>query len=455
MNEFLAIDIGASSGRHILGSVKEGILTIEEIYRFPNSPVMQGGALVWDGGYLRQEIVNGLKKAHEMGRSPKCIGIDTWAVDYVLLGRDKRPIGPIHAYRSDRTQSVISSVHAKIPFDVLYQRTGIHFQTFNTIYQLAADQKSGALGKARYMLMLPDYLNYILTGKMEREYTNATSTGLVNASKRTWDGAILKALGFPLRLFPPLSQPGTVLGNLSEEIRKEVGYDALVVLPATHDTASAVVASLAGKGAYLSSGTWSLLGTVQDTAHTEEKCRAYNCSNEGHLSGKYRFQKNIMGLWIVQRLREEEAPQLSFPQLAHLAEESKTDCEIDASGAAYLSPKNMKMQIEADVGRKLTLGEALYAAFKGLAVCYRNTLTEISSVTGEHYGELNIFGGGSKNAFLNRLTAEVAKVKVTAGPAEATAIGNLLVQMDAMGELSLRDAPAIVARSFETEEFTA
>ncbi len=455
MNEFLAIDIGASSGRHILGSVRDGILTIEEIYRFRNSPVMQDGGLVWDIGYLRQEIINGLKKAGEMGRPPKCVGIDTWAVDYALLDRDKSLVGPVHAYRSERTQSVISAVHGKVPFDVLYQRTGIQFQTFNTVYQLAADRKSGALDRAQTMLMLPDYRHFILTGKMAREYTNATSTGLVNAAKHTWDEGILRSLGYPSKLFTPLTQPGAVLGSFSKEIREQVGYNALVVLPATHDTASAVVASLAGKGAYLSSGTWSLLGTVQNTAHTEEKCRAYNFSNEGHLFGRYRFQKNIMGLWIVQRLREEEAPQLSFVQLAALAEQSKCDCEIDVNGTAYLAPKNMKMQIEAEVGRKLSLGEALYAAFKGLAVCYRNALTEISSVTGEQYRELNIFGGGSKNSFLNRLTAEAAKVKVIAGPTEATAIGNLLVQMDAMGELSLKDAPAIVARSFETEEFTA
>ncbi len=455
MKTFLSIDIGASSGRHILGSVKDGVLTVEEIYRFPNSPILRDGSLVWDVERLRREVILGMKKAGELGRIPESVGIDTWAVDYALLDGDKNLVGPVHAYRSPRTQSVISSVHARIPFDALYQRTGIQFQPFNTVYQLAADQQSGVLAQARYMLMLPDYLNFCLTGKMSREYTNATSTGLVACAGHTWDEGILDALGYPKRLFPPLTQPGAVLGGLCREVREEVGYDTLVVLPATHDTASAVVSSLAGKGAYLSSGTWSLLGTLQPTAHTDEKTRAFNYSNEGHLFCKFRLQKNIMGLWIIQRLREEEAPHLSFPQLMALAEGNVNDCEIDVNDTTYLAPQNMKERMEAEAGRRLSLGEALYAAFRGLAVCYRDALTELSSVTGEQYRELNIFGGGSKNRLLNTLTAQLARVRVTAGPAEATAIGNLLVQMDAMGESSLKDAPAIVKASFETEEFTS
>lgn len=455
MKEFLAIDIGASSGRHILGSVQGGVLSVEEIYRFPNAPVRQGGELVWDVDRLKREIVAGLKKAGELGRIPASVGIDTWAVDYALLDGGNNLVGPVHAYRSERTQPAISRVHARVPFEVLYQRTGIQFQTFNTVYQLAADEMSGRLGRAESMLMLPDYLHFFLTGKKSREYTNATSTGLIAAATGRWDDQLLCALGYPRKLFPALSQPGTVLGHFSEEIQREVGYDSLVVLPATHDTASAVVSSLAGKGAYLSSGTWSLLGTVQPSAHTDAKCRAFNYSNEGHIGGNVRLQKNIMGLWIVQRLREEEAKDLSFAELAELAAQSENDCEIDVNDPSYLAPANMKRQIEAEVKRSLTLGEALYAAFRGLASCYRSALTELSSVTGEQYKELNIFGGGSKNTLLNRLTAKTAGVKVIAGPTEATAIGNLLVQMDRMGEISLQDAPAIIRRSFETEEFSA
>lgn len=455
MNEYLAIDIGASSGRHILGSLgRDGILSIEEIYRFPNAPVERNGDLVWDIDYLKQQIIAGLKRAGEMGRIPDSVGIDTWAVDYALLGKKNDLLGPIHAYRSDRTQPVISSVHRAVSFETLYARTGIQFQPFNTIYQLAADQKSGLLKRAESMLMLPDYLHFFLTGKMSREYTNATSSGLVNTERHKWDNDILSALGYPEKLFPPLSQPGTKLGFFTDEIRKAVGYNALVVLPATHDTASAVVASLAGEGAYLSSGTWSLLGAVQKTAHKNGKCRCFNYSNEGHLNGTFRLQKNIMGLWIVQRLKEEEGGDLSFADLADLAARSEVDIDIDVNDPVYLAPENMKRQIEKEAGRSLSLGEALYAAFRGLAKCYRNSLTELSSITGEQYRELNVFGGGSKNALLNRLTAEIAKVRITAGPIEATAIGNLLVQMEAMGEFSLQNASAIVAKSFQAEVYT-
>ncbi len=455
MTEFLAIDIGASSGRHILGSVKEGILTIEEIYRFPNGPVLEGGDLVWDISRLEREIIAGMKRAGELGRIPVSVGIDTWAVDYALLGRDNNLLSPVHAYRSDRTKTAIGEVHARIPFEKLYAHTGIQFQPFNTIYQLADDQKRGKLDRAAHMLMLPDYLHYRLTGKMSREYTNATSTGLVNARTRTWDSEILKTLGYLARLFPPLMQPGTKLGRLSDAVRREVGYDTVVTLPATHDTASAVVSSLAGKGAYISSGTWSLLGTLKKEANTSARCREYNYSNEGHLFGGVRLQKNIMGLWIVQRLREEEGKDLSFAQLAALAAENANDAEIDVNDEVFLAPENMKAEIERMAGRSLTLGEAAYCAFRGLAKCYRAAVEELSDVTGEKYDSLNIFGGGSKNQLLNALTAKETGLKVIAGPTEATAIGNLLVQMESMGEISAEDASALVARSFETEEFSA
>lgn len=454
MNEFLAIDIGASSGRHILGSVTDGVLTLEEIYRFPNAPELVNGKLVWDAERLFREIVAGMKRAGELRRKPVSIGIDTWAVDYALLDKDMQLLGPVFAYRSDRTQPHIARVHARVPFETLYARTGIQFQPFNTIYQLAADMADGRLQKAQHMLMLPDYLHYRLTGKMSREYTNATSTGLVHVRKRGWDREVLRALRYPERLFTPLSQPGKELGTLSDEVAREVGYNALVVLPATHDTASAVVASLAGEGAYLSSGTWSLLGTVQKEAHTDARCRTFNYSNEGHLYGRVRLQKNIMGLWIAQRLREEAGGGLTFEQLASLAAESETDASIDVNDAAFLAPRNMKAEIERAAGRELTLGQAAYCAFKGLAECYRDALSELSEATGTQYTSLNIFGGGSKNRLLNELTAKTAGVRIVAGPTEATAIGNLLVQMDAAGEIALDDAAEIVANSFETEVFS-
>ncbi len=453
MQHFLAIDIGASSGRHILGSVQEGKLTIEEIYRFSNAPVVEGGQLVWDIERLAREVVNGIKRAGELKKIPTTVGIDTWAVDYALLDRDKKRLGPVHAYRSERTGPVIPKVHAQLPFEALYARTGIQFQPFNTVYQLAADKASGRLSSAEYMLMLPDYLHYLLTGKMSREYTNATSTGLVNAKRRDWDTEILHTLGYPQKLFPALSQPGTAVGEFSEEVRREVGFNALVVMPATHDTASAVVSSLAGDGAYLSSGTWSLLGTIQGEPHTCERSRSFNYSNEGHLFGKVRLQKNIMGLWIVQRLREEEGKGLSFAELAALAEENECDAQIDVNHPSFLAPENMKTAIERAAGRRLTLGQAAYVSLHGLAECYRGAVRELSSVTGREYRSLNIFGGGSKNTLLNKLTARETGMKIVAGPTEATAIGNLAVQMAAAGEITYEQIPALISASFETEVF--
>lgn len=433
MNYFLAIDIGASSGRHILGCIRNGILETEEIYRFPNSPLMVNNRLVWDIGRLFTEILTGMKRAGELGKAPYAVGIDTWAVDYVLLDRDRNLIGEAYSYRDPRTERAVAELHARIPFERLYALTGIQFQPFNTVYRLRQDITDGRLALADKLLMLPDYFHYRLTGRLGTEYTNATSTGLVNAFTRTWDEEILSAVGLRKSIFAPMLHAGSELGGLTPEIQRLVGYDARVIIPATHDTASAVIGSQAEDAPYLSSGTWSLLGIVQPEAHTDCKSRAFNFSNEGHIENGYRYQKNITGLWMLNRLRAEECPELSFAELTALAEGSANDCMVDVNDARFLAPPNMRLEIGRASGVRLTVGEAAYCVLNGLAACYAKSITELEEVLGQDWKTLNIVGGGSKNTLLNRLTEQYTKKNITVGPAEATVVGNLVMQMLSQG----------------------
>lgn len=435
MRKYLAIDIGASSGRHILGYTENGTLRISEIYRFSNAPQTEGGALTWDVERLFAEILAGLKRAKELGCVPDFVGVDTWAVDYVLLDRAGKRVGPVSCYRDPAAEEAARAVHRIVPFEWLYGKTGIQFQPFNSLYRLYADRRNGRLESVETLLMLPDYFHYLLTGIKSREYTNATSTGLVNAHSGTWDEDILQALSLPRRLFPPVTRAGTVLGGFLPAIQKAVGYDAHVVLPATHDTASAATGALAEEGQpYLSSGTWSLLGVIQRTPHTDARSRAYNYSNEGHVDGKFRYQKNITGLWMVNKLRAEECPQISFGELTSLAAQSRCTERVDVNDRRFLAPKNMKAELEAAAGRTFTVPEAVYCALRSLAGSYRTAIEELVSVTGERCETLNVIGGGSNNALLNDMTAEETNMRVVAGPAEATAVGNLVMQMIASGE---------------------
>ena len=451
MTEFLAIDIGASSGRHILGREINGKLVLEEIYRFSNSPLEAGNRLVWNAERLFAEILTGLKRAKEIGRIPRYVGIDTWAVDYALIDGDGKMIDDVVSYRDGRTARVIEKVHERVPFETLYEKTGIQFQPFNTVYQLYEDKDSGRLEKAKYMLMLPDYLHYRLTGKMSREYTNATSTGLVNARLRDWDSDIIRALDLPEELFPETQASGTKLGAFSKEIENIVGYSAEIILPATHDTASAVIAAPFG-GLYLSSGTWSLLGAEMKQPYTDEKSRRYNYSNEGSLDG-VRLQKNIMGLWMIQQIRRETNDAYSFAQLADMARRSANDYLVDVNDNRFLAPANMRAEIEAAVGRSLDTGEIAYCIFSSLAKGYAQAVEEFETITKKKYDSLNIIGGGSKNELLNELTARATGKHIYTGPTEATAIGNLAVQMVSAGVFDgIASARKVIKNSFEIGE---
>ncbi len=430
MKYFLAIDIGASSGRHIVGWLDGGELKTEEIYRFKNGADSRGGHLVWDTNRLFTEVVNGLKRAKETGKIPAYIGIDTWAVDYALLDGSDKLIGEMYAYRDSRTNKAAEAVHRIISFDKLYKRTGIQFQTFNTIYQLYDDKLSGKIEKAESMLMLPDYLNFLLTGVKRQEYTNATSTGLVNAATRCWDGEITEKLGLPEKLFGTLSQPGTVVGGLTADVQRAVGYNATVILPATHDTASAVEGIPFKEDApYISSGTWSLLGVKVPAALTDEGSRKANYSNEGGV-GYFRYQKNIMGMWVINRLRDELCPDMPFTEIVKNAETSAYSGVCDVNAPEFLAPESMKAAFDNALEKKPEcIGDYFRCAYLSLARSYKIAIDELEKNTGKRYDKLYIVGGGAKNGFLNGLCAKETGKEIIALPIEASALGNLNVQI--------------------------
>jgi len=451
--KYLAIDIGASSGRHILGWLEGGKLRTEEIYRFPNGAKEKDGKLVWDADALFAEILNGLKRAAELGKTPDCVGVDTWAVDYALLDEKDHRIGDVYCYRDKRGQAAATEAHKVMDFASLYAKTGIQYQPFNTLYQLFDDKKTGKLSGAKSFLMLPDYFHFLLTGVKRQEYTNATSTGMVNAITHTWDEDILAAFGFDKSLFGALAAPGSTVGSFRKEIQAAVGYNATVILPATHDTASAVLAAPIEKGApYISSGTWSLLGVEQTAAHTDPISMKYNYSNEGSLHCTFRFQKNIMGLWMIQQVRHELGDAYSFAELADIARRSPTDALVDVNSTRYLAPKSMIAAIKEEAG-DLSVGELAYCIFNSLAASYKRAIDEMEELTGRGYDTLHIIGGGSQNILLNELTALKTGKRVLTGPTECTAIGNIVAQMMGAGEVKdLKEARNIIKNTFDIKE---
>ena len=430
MKHYLAIDIGASSGRHIVGWMENGELCTKEVYRFPNGVREENGHLVWEIQKLFSSVVAGIREAFALYPEIESLSIDTWGVDYVLLKGDEE-VYPVYAYRDGRTEAVIPKVHEKMPFSELYRRTGCQFQPFNTIYQLYNEKENGRLDGVTDLLMIPEYLMWKLCGVKAREYTNATTMGMVNARTGEFDQEILEALGYPKHLFPKLSQPGMVLGKLRPEIAEAVGGNCNVILCATHDTGSAVEGiPMEGNHPYISSGTWSLLGVKTPKPITDAGSEAANYSNEGGV-GYNRYQKNIMGMWLVNELKRDICPEMAFPEIVKAAEESTYDCLVDANAPEFLAPKSMKAAFDKATGNALTtIGDYFRCAYRSLAVSYRQAIQELEANTGETYEKLYIVGGGAKNAFLNALTEETTGKKVVALPIEATALGNLKIQME-------------------------
>lgn len=458
---YLAIDIGASGGRHMLAHMEGGRMVLEEIYRFPNGMTEHQGGKVWDTDRLFSEIMTGMKKCKEIGKIPVSMGIDTWAVDFVLLDKEDKMIGNAVAYRDDRTVGMDEKVYEVIPEKELYERTGIQKQIFNTIYQLMAlkEKHPEQLAKAEKMLMLPDYFNFLLTGKCVTEYTNATTTQLVSPKTKEWDMDLISRLGYPEKIFQKIQKPGTELGVLQEKIAEKAGFSCKVVLPATHDTGAAVMAvpSTQGEALYISSGTWSLMGTELMEADCSSRSREHNLTNEGGYDYRFRYLKNIMGLWMIQSVRKEIGGDLSYGEICQGASACDIPSVVDCNASRFLAPENMTEEVKAacrESGQQVPEGIAQTAAviYNSLARCYARTKEEIEEITGKIYDRIYIVGGGANADYLNKLTASAAKVRVYAGPVEATAIGNLAAQMLEEGEFKdLQDARRCILESFETK----
>lgn len=461
---YLAVDIGASSGRHILGHLENGQMVLEEIYRFENGMDRQGGKLLWDTGRLFTEIVNGMKRCRKLNKIPVSMSVDTWAVDYVLLDEQDQVLGDTYGYRDSRTSGMDAEVYKIISEQELYQRTGIQKQIFNTIYQLRAVKKQTPelLEKAKSFLMLPDYFQFLLTDRKAAEYTNATSTQLVNPQTKQWDKELIRQLGYPEEMFLPLQMPGTEVGPLTKEIREQVGFDCKVVLCASHDTASAVMAMplVQGEGIYISSGTWSLMGVEAEQADCREQSRRGNFTNEGGYEYRFRYLKNIMGLWMIQSVRHEYKDAYSFAQLCEMAAECRDfPACVDVNDDMFLAPDHMTKAIQ-DYCRKtgqavpVTAGELSAVIYQSLADCYGKTVKQLQQNLGKTYNGIYVIGGGSNAAYLNQLTADAVGMDVYAGPGEATAVGNIMAQMIHNGELeNLAVARKCVAESFRISHY--
>ena len=425
MKKYLAIDIGASSGRHIVGWRENGTVKTQEVYRFPNGVTEQDGHLIWDIEALLFHVKTGIDEALKAYHQIESLSVDTWAVDYVLM-KDDREVLPCYAYRDSRTEAVISQVHDIMGFSELYRRTGIQFQPFNTIYQLYADKLAGRLEGVTDFLMIPEYLMYKLCGVKSHEYTNATTTGMVGAETGEYDPAVIEALELPVHLFRPLQQPGTVIGEY-KGIR--------VMLCATHDTGSAVEGiPMEGNHPYISSGTWSLLGVKTEKPITDSASAQANWSNEGGV-GYNRYQKNIMGMWIVNRLRDELCSDTPWDEITREAEEKHFDHLVDVNDPVFLAPESMKAAFDAKLPHPPKCVAGYFrCAYRSLAQGYKQAIGEIENNTGKTYQRLYIVGGGAKNQFLNKLTEEATGKQVIALPIEATALGNLKIQMNAAEE---------------------
>lgn len=433
MKRYLAIDIGASSGRHIVGWEDGGELVTEELYRFPNEMDTVDGHLVWDVDRLFSEVKEGLKRVLSKYPDTVSLSIDTWGVDYVLFKGDEE-LRPVYAYRDSRVDEPIKEVHSIIPFEKLYEKTGTQFNKFNTVYQLYADKLSGRLCGVTDFLMMPEYLMYKLTGVKKKEFTDATTTGLINAKSLEFDRELFELLGLPVELIRKTDAPSTLVGRLSEEVKREVGGDLDVVLCATHDTASAVEAiEMKENAPYISSGTWSLLGVKTPAPITDSGSCNSGYSNEGGV-GYNRYQKNITGMWIIQSLRKELCPDTSYADIADMAEASGYAEIFDVNDDAFMAPESMKGAIADYLKAKGSpapdaVADYFNAAYHSLAAGYDLAIKDLERNTGRTYSYIYIVGGGAKNAYLNALTEKYTGKKVVALPIEATAIGNLKAQM--------------------------
>jgi len=463
MINHIAVDIGASSGRLVLGTLQDGKLSLSEIHRFTNGFTERNGSCFWDIDYLFGEIIAGLQKAKSQGIEQCTLGIDTWAVDYVLLDEAGGRIQDVYAYRDRRTDHAVEDLAKIISPETVYGKTGIQQLTFNTLYQLFVHDRE-ELSRTSSILLVPDYLYYRLTGKKANEATNASTTQLLNLGTRDFDSDLLALLGLRKEQFPGLAEPGTELGPVVPELVERYGLpDCRVILVATHDTASAVLGVPAVKRrstAYLSSGTWSLLGVELTDPLNSAEAMAANYTNEWGAYGTYRFLKNIMGMWLIQEVRRLDGNRYSFGELADLAAKAEPFRSlIPCNDDRFLNPENMIEEIRkacAEHGEPVpeTIGQAARCIFDSLALSYRTYLEELEELTGKSVEIVQIVGGGANNVLLCRLTANVLSREVAAGPTESTALGNLAVQMITSGLLpDIAEAREVIRKSFEIRHY--
>ncbi|MBC5629443.1 rhamnulokinase [Clostridium sp. NSJ-6] len=464
MEYFLAVDIGASSGRHILGYIEDSKIKLEEIYRFENGIKKVDGEYCWDIKHVFNEIKNGMKKCKKLNKIPKSMGIDTWGVDFILLNENDEVLGNTVSYRDRRTEGMIEELSKVISKDKLYFHTGIQFNRINTIYQLFALKRNNPelLEKSKAFLMIPDYLNFLLTGKKVNEYTDASTTQLINSFDKTWDEEILRELEIPSEIFQEISMPKTKLGGLRKELKDELGFDLEVILPATHDTGSAFISSVCNDSdsIYLSSGTWSLIGVENRFPICVPQSMEYNFTNEGGIDYRFRFLKNIMGLWIIQEVKRNYDNKYSFAELVNEARKaSYLESIIDVDDDRFLNPDNMVCEIqnyckENKLRVPESVGEVAFCAFNSLAHSYKKAVDDLEVIFEKEFKRINIFGGGCQNHLLNELVANVTGKEVLAGPIEATAIGNIVAQLLSYGELNtLEEARDTIRNSFDIKKF--
>lgn len=462
--QFLAFDLGAESGRAVAGTLQKDKIFLQEIHRFVNGPVKIQGHLFWDVLHLFQEMKEGLAKAIREGYSFRSLGVDTWGVDYALLAKDGSLLGNPYHYRDPRTNGIMEEAFRRVPREEIFRATGIQFMQLNTLYQLLSMvvTSSPLLEAADCLLMMPDLFHYWFTGQKVSEFTIATTSQCYNPLKQDWDKNLLEKMGIPTHIFPQIIPPGTPLASMLEEIAEETGAKQVqVIAPGSHDTASAV-AAVPAEGdnfAYISSGTWSLMGIEVSQPIINEKSLQYNFTNEGGVAQRFRFLRNIMGLWLVQECRRtwaREGKEYSYDDLTQMAKEAKPfKAFVDPDDPRFLAPGNMPERIrefcrETHQQEPETPGEVIRCALESLALKYRWVLDRLEDLLGQPLSVIHIVGGGSQNTLLCQFTADATGKPTSAGPIEATALGNLLTQAMAQGYLaSLQELRRIVRQSFE------
>ncbi|WP_379151655.1 rhamnulokinase [Paenibacillus sp. sgz5001063] len=464
MNKHIAVDIGASSGRLVLGTLRDGKLALEELHRFSNGFTERDGSCFWDIDYLFDQIITGLQKAKAQGITECTLGIDTWAVDYVLLDADGNRIQEVYAYRDSRTEGIMGEVASLIPPETVYAKTGIQQLAFNTLYQLYAHDRK-ELAEAEQILLVPDYLYYRLSGQKINEATNASTTQMLNLQTGDFDSELLSLLHLRREQFAILTAPGESLGFIQEPLVSR--YDlprCELICAATHDTASAVLGVPVQRGrssAYISSGTWSLLGVELSHPINNPQAMAANYTNEWGAFDTYRFLKNIMGLWLIQEVRRLDGERYSFAELAQLAGEAEGFRSlIPCNDPRFLNPDNMIDEIRAACAESgqpepKTPGQLARCIFDSLALSYRSYLQELEALTGTEVEVLQIVGGGANNGLLCQLTADITGREVLAGPIESTALGNLAVQLIHEGSVAnIVEAREIIENSFPIVSYT-